>query len=30
MSWSFRFTARWVTIGAAVVLGAMLVMEVGL
>jgi len=30
MRWSLRITAQWVTLGAAVVLGAMLLMEVGL
>jgi len=30
MTWPTRFAARWVTIGLAVVLGAMLFMEVGL
>lgn len=28
MSWSLRFTARWATIGAAVVLGGLILSEV--
>ena len=30
MRWSLRFTARWVTIGLAISLGALILMEVAL